>query len=270
MRGFPDLPADMESNSPFYASFSNAMLVKAEEEGARWIVYLEASNEREDQDEEITVMKALKDASDYYLSHGVISWDHQHKLQKDPAFIIGEPIDVAFTSEKSTLVKGMLYKENKRAQSVMENVMSKTSRLGASIGGYILKKAIENAQKFIRRVIWDDTAITHKPVNDSTLGHVQVVPFGAFAKSLMAGSGVDAGSFTGGRALVSESLQGNVVKVEPEVLSGLFKAFLKHVKDGKGKSYQETREWIRGQVASDEVANQVMDFLFSKLVNRSS
>ena len=268
MRGFPDLPTDIEQDDPFYAGFANAVLLKAEEEGSKWVVYLEASNERPDQEEEVTVMKALKDASDFYLSHGVISWDHQHKLQKSPEFIIGEPIDVAFTSGKSTLVKGMLYKENKRAQGVMENVLSKSSRFGASVGGYILKKAIENAQKFIRRVIWDDTAITHKPVNDTTMGHVQLVPFAAFAKSLTAGSGVDASKFSGGRALTPETKHPETVKIGPDQLSSVFKSFLKGVKEGKLGSYDETRSWVRGQTPSETSADQIMDFIFAKLTKK--
>ncbi|RDE12128.1 MAG: hypothetical protein C4K49_10625 [Candidatus Thorarchaeota archaeon] len=267
MRGFPDLPIDIESDNPFYAGFASATLIKAEEEGSKWVVYLEASNEQQDQEEEITVMKALKDAANYYMTHGVISWDHQHKLQKDPAYIIGEPLDVAFTSAKSTLVKAMLYKENKRAQGVMENVLSKTSRFGASIGGYILKKAIENAQKFIRRVIWDDTAITHKPVNDTTLGHVQLVPFTSFAKSLTAGGGVDASSFSGGRALIGESLQGAKFG-EPE-MTKLFKAFLKGVKEGTLGSYQDTRAWVAETVPLGVSTDQVMNFIFAKLTKKS-
>jgi hypothetical protein len=268
MRGFPDLPVDMEQDSPFFAGFACATLLKAEEEGSKWVVYLEASNEHNDQEEEITVMKALKDASDFYLSHGVISWDHQHKLQKSPEYIIGEPLDIAFTSAKSTLVKGMLYKENKRAQGVMENVLSKSSRFGASVGGYILKKALENAQKFIRRVIWDDTAITHKPVNDTTMGHVQLVPFAAFAKSLTAGAGVDASTFSGGRSLTAESLQGATVKIGPDQLSKVFKSFLKGVKEGKLGSYEDTRSWVLGQVPSEQATNQIMDFIFAKLTKK--
>lgn len=213
-------------------------------------------------------MKALKDAADYYMTHGVISWDHQHKLQKSPEFIIGEPLDVAFTSTKSTLVKGMLYKENKRAQGVMENILSKSSRFGASVGGYILKKAIEEGQKFIRRVIWDDCAVTHKPVNDTTLGHVQLVPFTAFAKSLTAGGGVDASSFSGGRALTGESLQG--AKFGESEMTKLFKAFLKGVKEGTLGSYQETRAWVEETVPLGVSADQVMNFIFAKLTKKLS
>lgn len=267
MRGFPDIPREVDTDNAFYAGFKTVQLIKAEEEGSNWVVYLEASNENKDQDDEITVLKALKDAADYYLSHGVISWDHQHKLQKDPSFIIGEPMDVAFTETKSTLVKGLLYKENRRAQGVMENILSSTSRFGASIGGYILKKAIENSQKLIRKVIWDDTAITHKPVNDTTLGHVQLVPFSAFAKSLTAGSGVDASLFTGGRALTPESLQG--AGLSEKALTKLFEDFLKTIKGGKIESYQETRAWVAERVPSEAIVDAVMGFIFDKLTEKS-
>jgi len=248
---------------PFYAAFPNTTLLKGEEQGSRWMVYLEASNESRDQEEDVTVMKALKDASDFYLTHGVISWDHQHKLQKDPEFIIGEPVDIAFTETHSTLIKGLLYKENRKAQGVMGNLLSKTSRFGSSIGGYILKKALESAGKFIRKVIWDDTAITYKPVNDTTLGKVQLVPFAEFAKALTAGTGVDASTFSGGRALTPESLRGKTVNM-------LFKDFLVKVKGGELGTYEKIRAWVKSHDLTEEVGDAIMDFIFAMITKKAS
>jgi hypothetical protein len=277
----------LENEDPFYSPFESMELIKAEEEGGRWNVYLEASNEEIDSDGEVTVMKALKDASDYYLAHGVISWDHQHKIMKNPAFIIGEPTDVAFTKKNSTLIKGFLYKENKNAQGVWENLLSKSSRFGASIGGYILKKSVENSTKYIKKVFWDETAITNKPVNATTQGNCRILPYEAFAKALMAGSGINAESFGGGRALTGESLQGSTVnllpngivslkdikgwkamEVDPALLNLIMKGFLKKVASGGVRTEDDVKWFINSYCLKDAITDQITDFLIDKIVKK--
>jgi hypothetical protein len=277
----------LETNNegvPFYHPFGSSELLKAVEEDGKWTVYLEASNESLDQDGEITVMKALKDASDYYLTHGVISWDHLHKIKKDPAFIIGEPTDVAFTKHNSTLVKGFLYKENKNAQGVWNNLLSKTTRLGSSVGGYILKKALEGSQKYIKRVLWDETAITYKPVLDTTLGNVQILPFAEFAKALMVGNGVNAANFSGGRALIGEDLQGTMIKpitlkdikgwkdmeIDKSILDLLMSGFLSKVQSGCIKTMQDVKWYVEEYRLKDAITNQISEFLINKINKQSA
>jgi len=133
----------------FYSPFS-VVLVKAESSNGKWNIFLQASNEGLDQEKETIFCKALKDAKDYYLSHGILSWDHKHKLLHDPAYIIGEPTEVAFTDDNKTLVKGFLYQKNKIAKSLFENIESGATKLGASVGGGILKKSENN----ILKVVW--------------------------------------------------------------------------------------------------------------------
>ena len=263
------VPAPLEALE-FYSPFSGSILVKAEESDGKWNVFLEASNEGWDQDKEKTLVKALMAQADYYMSHGVLSWDHKHKQLNDPSFIIGEPTDVAFTPINSTLIKGFLYKENKKAQGLMENLMSKSSRFGASIGGYILHKSEGGV---IDRVYWDETAITHKPVNDGTMGKVQLIPFEEFAKALMAGSGVDAGSFTGGRALTNESLQGanqaSEEDHEPALseadLRQLFNRFLAAVRRGEVRSTNDVLAFVLDEGYSSGVAADIVQFIFQKV-----
>ena len=265
---------------PFYAPFGN-VLIKGVEEDGRWIVYLEASNELKDQDGETVDMDALRKAADYYLSHGVISWDHKHKLTHDPGFIIGEPLEVKFTDDRKTLIKGFLYKFNEIAGKVWKNIRSGAKKLGSSIGGGILAKSEDQ----IRKVIWDETAITHKPINDGTMGNVRMVPFAAFTKALgckgicggsytcsnckleefgkalMAGGGVDAGSFTGGRALTHESLQGHVTKkytIKKEELDGLFKSLWEQVIKGRVNDYNDMTNFILDRGYPDSVARQII------------
>lgn len=244
-------------SNPFYSPFQN-VLVKGEEEDGKWIVYLQASNELTDQDGEIVEMAALKKAADYYLEHGVLSWDHKHKMTYDPGFIIGEPLEVRFSDKNETFVKGFLYKSNDIAQKVWKNILSGATKIGASIGGGILEKADNR----IRQVIWDETALTHKPVNDKTLGNVSIVPFSVFAKALMAGGGVNPEMFQGGRSLVPESLQG-VVRVDD--VKDLFKNVIKRIKSGYMKSYDDLVSTVYDHGFDGEDAVQVIQYIAKKI-----
>jgi len=258
---------ETRQGNAFYAFFG-AVLIKAEEIDGKWSVYLEASNEDLDLDEETVLQKALKDAADYYLQHGVISWDHKQKVLHDPAFIIGEPIDVAFPDSKATLVKGFLYKENKRAQSLWENLLSKSTRFGSSVGGYVLNKS---QQGQVNKVYWDEVAITHKPINDMTQGRTSIIPFKEFAKALMVGSGVDAAAFTSGRALVPESLQGAVADyrsanaLPPEDLNNLFKDIFEAIKNERVVSYNDLISFVLERGYDSGVAAELIHFISSRL-----
>ncbi|KKN02805.1 hypothetical protein LCGC14_1114000 [marine sediment metagenome] len=197
---------------PFYAPFPTFM-IKSDKKDP-YTVYLEASNEEFDTQGETVLRKALEDEAESYLRKGILSWDHLHKLTGDPEFIIGEPQDVQFKKD-TTFVKGRLYKDVPKAKGIVSLLKSGCTRLGASIGGFIReKKNLGKALASVLKIIWDETAITYKPVNDRTRGKVSLIPIGAFAKALAAGSGVDTATFTGGRAISSESLQGSTVKVD--------------------------------------------------------
>jgi hypothetical protein len=246
---------------PFYSPLSH-VLIKGAEENGQWIVYLQASNEMKDQDGETVEVAALKKARDYFMSHGVLSWDHKHKVTGDPGFIIGEPMDVRFTDSGETLVKGFLFKANDIAQKVWKNIQSGAKKIGASIGGGILQKAEDT----IKQVVWDETALTHKPVNDGTLGNVQVVPFAAFAKAMTAGGGVDASMFSGGRALTGESLQGSTVDVlQMSDVRGMFSDLLKAIRDRKITDYNDMLNFVydRGYEGNDAV--RIVNYIARKV-----
>jgi len=246
--------------NPFYSPFQN-VLIKGAEENGQWIIYLQASNEMKDSDGETVEANGLRKAADYFMTHGVLSWDHKHKTTHDPGFIIGEPLDVRFTDNNETLVKGFLYKSNDIAQKVWKNIQSGAKRIGASIGGGILQKAESN----IKQVIWDETALTHKPVNDGTLGNVQIVPYAEFAKALMAGSGVNAATFTGGRSLTSESLQGSVSNVTGVDVRGMFSDLLIAIRDGRVGSYNDMLNFVydRGYQGNDAV--RIVNYIARKI-----
>jgi len=255
-----------DADREFYSPFNGSVLVKAEEHGGKWIIYLQASNEGLDQDSEVILSKALQEAKDYYLSHGVLSWDHKHKILHDPGFIVGEPTDVEFSKTNETLVKGWLYQKNPIARKLWSNIESGATKLGASVGGGILSKS----KGKIDRVIWDETAITHKPVNDGTLGHVQVIPFTEFAKALMAGSGVDAASYSGGRAMTGEHIDSTTVDgtfaqtdVTPEVTyeegRRYFDDLLLNIKNGNIVSMNDVMSYTLSQGYTEGVASVLID-----------
>lgn len=251
--------------NPFYTPLDH-VLIKGAEENGQWVIYLQASNEMVDQDGERIESEALRKASDYFLTHGVLSWDHKHKVTHDPGFIIGEPTDVRFTKGGETLVKGFLYKSNDIAQKVWKNIQSGARRIGASVGGGILQKA----QSTIKQVVWDETAITHKPVNDATLGTVQIVPFAEFAKALTAGGGVNAATFTGGRALTPESLQGaGSVETLPDMrdIRALFSDLLKAIRDGRVTDYNDMLNFVYDRGYEGNTAVRIVNYIARKVPN---
>jgi len=195
----------MEEIKAFYTPLP--FLIKADPKDPN-IIYLEASNTALDTQGDVVMQKALEDEAESFLKKGVLSWDHLHKIEKSPEFIVGEPLDIRF-DENKTWVKGKLYKAVKYAEAIRDLISSQCSRLGASVGGYIkARKQLSKSLSAIISIIWDELAITYKPVNELTRGQVTMITPEAFAKALMAGAGVDAASFTGGRALIPESLQG--------------------------------------------------------------
>ena len=216
----------MEKNkefSPFYTPledepmFTN-ILIKGDQKDPS-VLYIEASDEGVDQSNEIMFMKALEEEAESFLKNGVLSWDHLHKAEGDPKYIVGEPLDVRFDRKpKKTFVKGKLYKKQDFAKTIMDLLASGCTKLGASVGGFIKqKKSLSKAVAGILKVIWDELAITYKPVNNNTRGNISLIPIGAFAKALMIGQGVNAENFTGGRALSRESMQGTPVNLIEEM-----------------------------------------------------
>jgi ABC-type transporter Mla maintaining outer membrane lipid asymmetry permease subunit MlaE len=165
------------------------------------------------------------------------------------------------------------------------------------VGGGILKKAASK----IKQVVWDEIAITHKPVHDATLGNVSMVPFTEFAKAieycngystvidmdydishetylesmsdrmreryegnplikaLMAGSGVDASQFEGGRALTGESLQGAVTKIDEEELRGIYKSVIMGMIDGSIKSYNDMVSEVLEKGYPEETSRRIIE-----------
>jgi hypothetical protein len=177
-----------------------------------YIVYAEASNENLDFQDQVVLQRALLDSKDYFLKNGVISWDHLHLKTNDPSYIIGEPLGVEKRGGK-TFVKAMLYKGNKIVEDLVSKLKNGSTVIKTSVGGKRpvvvqdfdtkLRKPIEK----IVSVLWDELAITFKPVNQ-TLSPV-ALSSSAFVKSLSAGYSTDSATATGGAALIPQDLEGD-------------------------------------------------------------
>ena len=238
------------SLNPFYCQLEGSfpVLIKADENDP-YTVFLEASNEAKDQQKDILFMKALEAETENFLRKGVISWDHLHKVKNDPGYIVGEPLDVKFSFKepKATLVKAKLYKAVDYANKIVNMLKSASTRLGASVGGFIQqRKPLSKSSFGIFKVLWDELAITYKPINDATLGNVSLIPIGAFAKALMVGSGTDAATFTGGRSLIPESVQGGVkgTKFPFDWARSVLNGVVAQIAKGKIKSHSDLKKHL--------------------------
>jgi hypothetical protein len=249
------------------------------------VIYLEASNTKKDEQQEVVLKAALEDEADNYLKKGVLSWDHMHKLKNDPNYIIGEPLDVRFNDEGTTLVKGRVYLDNHYAQGVMSMAKSGSTRLGASIGGFIVKRTkvmvgeMKKSINAIAKILWDEVALTHRAVNEATTvagggSGVSVMPFPEFAKAfgamdnderlqlrdeiqkaLMAGYGTDAATMTGGRALTPESLRGaKRRKKKNKMLTRAFVDVLQDIRRGRIETYADLERVLRSRGAEEDAA----------------
>ncbi len=187
-----------------------------EDENGNYVFEVEASNENLDLQNQRTLQSALLKSKEYFLTNGVISDDHLHRVRNSNGDIdshkdkiIGEPVSVR-TDGKSTFVKGILYKGVAAAKPYIELLKNKSSRVKASIGG-IMPKIRKNADgsETITDFMWNDLALTCSPVN-WTVGSAKFAKSIAlvdFCKSLNAGNATNAENFEGGRVLQNEDIE---------------------------------------------------------------
>ena len=193
-----------------------------EDENGNYVFEVEASNENLDLQNQRTLQSALMKSKEYFLTNGVISDDHQHKVRNPDGTveshkekIIGEPISVR-TDGKSTFVKGILYKGVAAAKDYINLLKNHSSRVKASIGGIMptIRKEKDGTET-VTGFMWNDLALTTSPVN-WTVGSARFaksVSMIDFCKSLEAGSGTDAAEFEGGRGLQKEDIEDETEKL---------------------------------------------------------
>ena len=206
----------------------------AEELGERFL-YLEASREGADQQNEYVLAKALEDSAEHFLKFGNIDIDHKsmpsiagHYGITDPEnWEVGVPEEVRVDGG-AVFVKARLFKGDTplaaRANMVWDSLtkLNPAARWYASVGGATLAKSTgidpvtKNKVTFVKQVRWTNLAISRQPVNQH-VSAAQTVPFGALAKcwtgagfdmakALEASYATDAAGKTGGSALGVQSL----------------------------------------------------------------
>lgn len=220
---------------PDYLSISQMLKATPLVEGGQRYVYLEASNETQDQQDEVILAKALADSSGFFLQFGNLDIDHYTMigprlgLANANLYEIGRPLDVK-TAAGKTFVKGQIMSGTGPAAQ-QANIfwsslvdVSPPQRWYPSVGGSVLEKAVEvdpasrRKRVVIKRTRWCNVGFSKTPVN-ANVPTVGTVPFGVLAKSfcaagiditkaLTAGYGTDAAQLSGGAALRTQSLHG--------------------------------------------------------------
>lgn len=185
---------------PEFVRFDALLKATPVEEGGRRIMYLEASNEDADHQNEIVLQKALADSASYFLRHGNIDLSHftimgpKSGLTNFLEYEIGRPVDVRVNG-RQTFVKAELYAgdspQARNASMVWDSMtrQSPPSRWYPSVGGAVLAKAIKLDPKtntkvaVVTKVRWNNIALDRCPVN-MTVGEASTSPLGVFAKAL--------------------------------------------------------------------------------------
>lgn len=228
---------ELLSGLPEHFQFGTMLKATPVIEGGDRIIYVEASKESLDQQNEIVLSKALKDSVDIFKKFGVLDLDHKsmpsvaakYGIENPEDWIIGQPLDVIFNG-KTTIVKAQLRSGDtplaERATRVWDGLtkVNPPDRYYASVGGSVLAREIridpdtKNRVPVITKTRWNNLALSLLPVNPD-LEPATVTPIGTFAKSMggyviktmMAGYGTDSAELTGGGAMRLQSLYGSPV-----------------------------------------------------------
>ncbi len=193
-----------------------------EDKDGNYTFEVEASNENLDLQNQKILQSALLNSKEYFLTNGVVSDDHQHKVRKDDGSvetnkdkIIGEPVSVR-TDGKKTFVKGILYGAVEAAKPFINLLKAHSSRVKASVGG-IMPQVRKNADgsETVTGFMWNDLALTCSPVN-WTVGSARFAKSMStvdFCKALSAGTGTDCAEYSDGRALQKEDVEKQTKKI---------------------------------------------------------
>jgi len=231
--------AQILADVPTFLSIESMLKATPAYESGKRFIYMEASNEARDIQNERVLAKALEASAAYYTKFGNIDIDHLSLLGKPnpktgyigipnpELYEIGQPVQVRVEGAK-TFVKAELYSGNgptaENANMVWESMTSQQppKRWYPSVGGVPLTKSIHIDPKsgdkmaVIEAVRWTNIGLSQTPVNPD-LPVATTVPFGVLAKAmtasgalmvkaLTAGYGTDSAGLDGGAALRKQSL----------------------------------------------------------------
>lgn len=220
---------------PEYLSIEMMLKATPAQEGGKRYVYLEASREAKDQQNEIVLAKALQESVDIYTRYGNIDIDHKsmpsvaamYGIERPELWEIGAPVDVRFDGS-STFVKAEIFSGDTKLAENANMVWDSITKLNPpkkwypSVGGKVLAKSTridkDTGEKIgvVSSVRWTNIALSAQPVNQH-VGGIATIPFGVLAKSwgvdgfdmtkaLQASYATDASAKTGGAALGAQSL----------------------------------------------------------------
>lgn len=226
---------------PSFLSIGEMLKATPATEGDKRFIYMEASNESRDVQNEVTLQKALAESAEYYLKFGNVDLEHYTILGRPNPDVgrkgfpdyedyeIGRPVDVKFDGSR-TFVKAQINqgpseffsKANRFWASITE--LDPPKEWYPSVGGAVLEKTIgvdpETGERIgvISKVRWSNIGMSLTPVNVQLAG-CSTVPFGVLAKclrpdgidlrkSLAAGYGTDSATLTGADAMRAQSLDG--------------------------------------------------------------
>jgi len=269
------LDAELLAAVPDFIALGGLMKASPSQDGKRRLLYIEASNEGEDYQQEVVLQKALADSQDYFMRHGNIDLEHYSLLGPTrgiPDYMtyeIGKPAEVSMAG-KVTFVKAELYQGEspmaKNANMVWDTLTRQTPpcRWYPSVGGAVLAKAVrinpETQQRtaVIEKVRWNNIGLTRTPVNKS-VPEVSTQPIGGFAKSLdmpigifakslggfvvkglTAGYGTDSATLTGGQSLREQSLYGTLANYWD-----FREALAKNIRDGNLGTRPGARDLVK-------------------------
>lgn len=220
---------------PEYLSIEMMLKATPAHEGGKRYVYLEASREAKDQQNEIVLAKALQESAETYTRYGNLDIDHYsmpsvaaaHGIENPHLWEIGSPVDVRFDGI-STFVKAEIFSGETPLAEKANMVWDSMTKLRPgkkwypSVGGKVLAKSSRIDPKtgdkigVVSSVRWTNIALSAQPVNQH-VGGIATIPFGVLAKSWGAGGfdmakaleasyATDAAGKTGGAALGMQSL----------------------------------------------------------------
>lgn len=180
-------------------------------EGGERVLYMEASNQARDLQNETILADALNDSRDYFLKFGRIDLDHAtmyqmiREMRLDPgnpyAREIGQPVDVRYTNQNGNpriWVKSHIFSSSDpknefvRAANWFWQTLQVSPRVRwyPSVSGALLpggRVEQPDGRRVIKSLRWHSIALTRNPVNPS-LSEVSTVPLEVFCKALREGS----------------------------------------------------------------------------------
>jgi hypothetical protein len=227
--------AQHQSANPEYLSIGTMLKARPSEEKGERFIYLEASREGADQQNDIVLAKALEDSAPHFLKFGNIDIDHksmpsiaaQYGITEPEAWEVGVPEEVRVEGP-SVFVKARLFKGDtqlaSKANMVWESMtqLSPPARWYASVGGATLARrdGVDHLTKskvsYVTKVRWSNLAISRQPVNQH-VSAASTIPFGILAKcwtpagfdmakALEASYATDVSQLSGGGALGMQSI----------------------------------------------------------------